>query len=67
MHFHGAITAKRSAKYQAYNLQLLANCAALTVWYLMWVVLADIPSVSCTDPTLLLSSSSKSACLYLVI
>jgi hypothetical protein len=33
----------------------------------MWVVVADTPSVSCTDPTLLLSSSSNSACLYLVI
>jgi len=54
-------------QHQVYNLQLLTYCAALTVWYLMWVVVADTPSVSCTDPTLLLSSSSKSACLYRVI
>jgi hypothetical protein len=53
--------------YMSLGVKGLTNCAALTVWYLMWVVVADTPSVSCTDPTLLLSSSSKSACLYLVI
>ena len=58
---------QEKCQHQVYNLQLLTLCAALTVWYLMWVVVTDTPSASCTDPTLLLSSSSKSACLYRVI